>query len=342
MTPHYNKQLSDTKIRENYLDTVAGILLIYMICVHSSQTADIWPVFDKYTYWLGFFMPWFFFKGGAFYHPKSTKDLIHNSYRRLLIPFIYFTLIGCVILWIGLALKGSFSLKCIIHSICVLLLNGSSDGNLPLWFLTTLFAVRIIFNYFYIKIKNCESNSAKILWGVVFTTLCLIFIPFHYLINHLGISHYPVYISNISSGLAFYTCGYLLRNVKLNKKITAILLLAYIIAEIYLPIHVDMRSGQSVSGLYILWIPFCLLCIMTYNNIFYNFINKKNLLTRIGSDTLPYYCMHKCVIGLASIPFIFFDISNSIKFIILITANIILLPTLIYLIRRTRYRYILG
>lgn len=331
--------------RELYLDTVGGFLLIYMICVHCAQWAGIWLQFDRYTYWLGFFMPWFFFKGGMFYRQKSTMEVARAGYRRLLVPFMWFSAIGCVILWGKLAIEGDLSIGSIAKSFGIFLLNGSFNGNFPLWFLTSLFCVRIIFNYFYQRIDTAKSNNNKtqyVLFRGIMAILCLIFIPYHYLVDYLNLKYFPAYISNISSGLAFYSLGYLLRNYKPGMRLSLLLFAIYIGVAYLSPVHVDMRSGQSESSLYLLWIPYCLLCIVSFNSMAYHFINGNNILSKIGLETMPYYCMHWCVIELTSVFFLYYTVSDVFYFIALVGANIVLLPIMTSLIQKSRLKFILG
>lgn len=154
------------KKRLTYLDSAGGLLLIYMIVGHCAQWAVLWNDFDKYTYWLGFFMPWFFFKGGIFYKPKTFREELKSGYKRLIVPFICFSLIGTVILWVKLLIiNGDISIKEFLYPIKGLLIQGSVPGNLALWFLPSLFAVRIIFNYFYNLIINSRYPIMQLIEG---------------------------------------------------------------------------------------------------------------------------------------------------------------------------------
>lgn len=160
-----NSNISNRK-RILYLDSVGGLLLIYMIMGHCFQWAKMADIFDKYAYWLGFFMPWFFFKGGMFYKPKSFHEEIKSGYKRLIVPFIWFSIIGTIILWIKLLiLNGSLTLKEMFYPIKVLLIQGSVPGNLALWFLPSLFVVRLISNYYYKRISSIKSTITQLIEG---------------------------------------------------------------------------------------------------------------------------------------------------------------------------------
>lgn len=135
--------------RMRHLDIVAGILITYMVYVHVSQFFDFENVaFSKILQHLfGFFMPWFFFKGGMFFRDSPLRKIIYGGFKRLMVPYIIWTIIGVLVLSIiryehGIAFN---FLTCIKGTLGCLALTGSVSGNLPLWFLLTLYLVRLIY-----------------------------------------------------------------------------------------------------------------------------------------------------------------------------------------------------
>ena len=76
-----------------------------------------------------------------------------------------------------------------------LLLTGSVPGNLPLWFLLTLFGCRVIFNF--ILSKNIP---------VVVVALASLIVAFF--LHVIGFK-YPYYIANIMTGLCCMSLGYI-------------------------------------------------------------------------------------------------------------------------------------
>ena len=91
----------ERKGRLSYLDNLGGILILYMIflfhlpghCGIGSSTSIIIcrNFFD-------FFMAWFFFKAGMVFKDRPTKDVARSSFRRLLVPYFAFSLIGIAIM----------------------------------------------------------------------------------------------------------------------------------------------------------------------------------------------------------------------------------------------------
>ncbi len=167
------------------------------------------------------------------------------------------------------------------------------------------------------------------------------FIPVHFLSNELKLP-YPYYISNISSGLLFYSCGYWLRDIKFGKITTFILLVSYCIMSVISPVCVDMRSGTSVMGPYLLWVPYVLLGILSFNALASHIADSRNVLSRIGADTMPYYCLHWPVIILVSIFFRNNGLPDTTFLICMLAANIVLLPTITKLLYKHNCRTTLG
>lgn len=151
--------------RKYYLDTVGGILLIHMIIGHCCQWSETFPIYQKFTYWLDFFMPWFFFKAGVFFKQRPIKYELNKNFRRLIIPFIVFSIIGTILLWIKQCIRGELSLGSFFSPIKGIIIQGATPGNLALWFLLSLYIVRLLFLLIYNKLSSNHCISFKILWG---------------------------------------------------------------------------------------------------------------------------------------------------------------------------------
>jgi fucose 4-O-acetylase-like acetyltransferase len=126
-----------------YYDSVAGILLVHMVLFHCCQWAH---VYDRLQIVLFFFMTWFFFKNGLFYRVRSFKEEVYQSFKRLIVPFIIFSILGTIILWIKYLIEGNLTIHSMISSVSSILVVGAPKGNLPLWFLLSLFSVRVIYS----------------------------------------------------------------------------------------------------------------------------------------------------------------------------------------------------
>src|SRR5574344_312877 len=85
-------------LRNQGLDTIAGLLIIYMIFGHCSQLADcreniIYVYANRLFY---FFMAWFFYKSGMF-HNNAKSIEIKKTALRLLKPYAIYTIMGQVL-----------------------------------------------------------------------------------------------------------------------------------------------------------------------------------------------------------------------------------------------------
>lgn len=146
--------------RNKAIDSAAGILITYMvftyICQHFGyEQSTIYMALEHIFY---FFMPWFFFKAGMFFKMEDYQTLFKKSCTRLIRPFILYSLIGHIC-YCGICyLQDNFHLSTLVPYYS-LLMEGSIPGNLPLWFLLTLFTCRIILNFLQKKrsfsIFNC-------------------------------------------------------------------------------------------------------------------------------------------------------------------------------------------
>lgn len=324
-----------------YLDTVIGILLIHMIAGHCCQWSETFLIYQKWTFWLDFFMPCFFFKAGIFFKQRPLRDELNKSFRRLIIPYIYFSVIGTVILLIKLGLNCQLTFKSFLLTFKSIALEGATAGNLPLWFLLSLFAVRISFSYLHGKLTSSPKPFARFLSGCGLFLLCIVYIPVYYLLELKGLQ-YPLWLSNISSGMLFFTIGYYLRDINLNKTCTLILASGYILVMIFYPTTADMRTGSLTQGEFLLWAPTAVMGILSFISTFRHFFPKKNLLSVLGSQTMPYYCMHWCVLVIVSFFFVVLPGIPNIPFLIaLIISNIIILPAATCLIEKSRFSYII-
>ena len=63
--------------RNNSLDMIAGIFIVYMIVLHILQWSNLTYLFGNAVFHVfSFFMFWFFFKSGMFYREKLSKDIL--------------------------------------------------------------------------------------------------------------------------------------------------------------------------------------------------------------------------------------------------------------------------
>ena len=204
--------------RDIHLDTVGGLLIVYMIIGHVDQWADsgstiVIPTMDMVLF---FFMSWFFFKAGMFYRDKS--DVLKKSMKRLLYPFFLWTAIGFAFHAVTALYHGDYSL---IHytltPIKQLFLFGAVVGNLPLWFLSSLFIIRISYHYLQRSISSVAIASLTFALSALMITIR----------NSTGIL-LPDYFYSIPMGLFFFSAGKVLQVRQYNKSVITVAALLFL------------------------------------------------------------------------------------------------------------------
>lgn len=315
--------------RDSSLDTIAGIMTIYMIYIQICPWVGISPL-PHVGKFLFFFMAWFFYKSGMFFHNISFSECYKKGIQRLMIPYIIFSIIGWFMFFIRDVIKQEITEQYFINSLRQILHEGAVAGNAPLWFLFTLFCVRIIF-YLVHKLKQ-YSVIPICFFGIL-----------AYILNFWHIKDY-YWISNICSGMFFFGCGYILKNVQYNKYLFIISVITYIGIIIYIPTFVDFRSNTFTKGNYIAWILSSLAGIITFNNIFKYIPVRFKLLNNIGKDSMSYYVTHWIILSITYVLFFEFieQEEKKIWFILYLVFLILLLPLANVLFKTKKLRWTLG
>lgn len=300
-----------------------------MIYIHICPWVGISPL-PHVGKFLFFFMAWFFYKSGMFFHNISFSECYKKGIQRLMIPYIIFSIIGWFMFFIRDVIKQEITEQYFINSLRQILHEGAVAGNAPLWFLFTLFCVRIIF-YLVHKLKQ-YSVIPICFFGIL-----------AYILNFWHIKDY-YWISNICSGMFFFGCGYILKNVQYNKYLFIISVITYIGIIIYIPTFVDFRSNTFTKGNYIAWILSSLAGIITFNNIFKYIPVRFKLLNNIGKDSMSYYVTHWIILSITYVLFFEFieQEEKKIWFILYLVFLILLLPLANVLFKTKKLRWTLG
>lgn len=103
--------------RLKYIDVAAGIMIVWMVLFHALGSG--WEISKEYTYpclvfpYFHFFMPWFFYKSGFLFKHRNRVELYGKDAKKLLVPFLIWSLVGFV-LFISFAAWGGYLSKGII------------------------------------------------------------------------------------------------------------------------------------------------------------------------------------------------------------------------------------
>lgn len=322
--------MKNIAVRDTSLDNVCAIMIIYMIYGHVCLWCGV-KQNEILTRCLYFFMPWFFFKSGMFFREEPVRQTLLKGIKRLVVPYIIFSIIGQFVFWIMWILQGrDVNIDYILSPLRTLLHEGAVVGNSPLWFLFTLFLVRLIFIIIYKRTKKI----------VMVITFLSVVVPFVLCLNKF---HDFYYISNVCSGLFFYIMGFYLKDKQYEMKYMVLGLLFYLLYAIYYHSYFDFRSNQINPSFYILCFLSCIGGIIVYNNIFKRLFSNFKILEYIGRNSMSYYVLHWIVLGVMSILFKYilnFE-DGYLLFSIYLISNILLLPLLDVYISK-KFKWVIG
>lgn len=211
--------------------------------------------------YLNFFMPWFFYKSGQFFVKREMRELWKKDVSKLLTPFLIWSLIGYVMYLLFHAITHTLTWEnSTIHIASALFKSGSIPLNLPLWFLTTLFGVRLVANLC-ITTNNTYTGWLRLI-AIIVLGYTIAFLA-HVLHNKF----LPEWVANSASGLVFFAMGYGLKEHEHKTWLFLPCLQVYLICVfVGFPI-VDMHSNSLLAGCFWAWIPVAICSIVAFNNV---------------------------------------------------------------------------
>ncbi|HEX3046184.1 MAG TPA: acyltransferase family protein [Bacillota bacterium] len=129
----------DNSEKYNFIDLLKGIGIFLVVWGHT--------MFPRSVLIYSFHMPLFFFISGFLYKNKPLKDFLRSKIIRLYVPYIVFTILSWTFYLIMLGLQERQDLIDAHLPKIISILNGSgkNGGNDPIWFLTCLIVVSLLF-----------------------------------------------------------------------------------------------------------------------------------------------------------------------------------------------------
>lgn len=294
--------------RQGHIDIVAGFCILYMINVHLSDwnwcTKLNFPEDSIWNYITFPFMAWFFYKAGMFFKRKNYRESFCIEVRKLLWPFLWFTIFGhlihCIRMWVEF---GDRSLTdYLIVPVVSILLRGSSNGNFALWFLPSLLCVKVVSQYIYQK--GFDFRYALV-GSWIFAYLVVLVNGMEGLPKLPGNEHVtlPVWFANISMGLSFYIIGYLLRTVQYQKWAVLLAIICFAVQFLFNPCGYGFRT-MSGHGSLLLWTITSVASIVLVNNIAYRVPLGWTRLQVIGKYAMVVYVIHWPLLTLSRLLFL--------------------------------------
>lgn len=323
------------KVRQTYLDSITGLLMIWVITLHIFYGSRLFnTVYGERLCSLFFFaMPWFFFKAGMFFKQKPFKDELRSNFKRLLVPYIVFVTIGYILDALEEAYLGHADFHyLVLHQGKSLLYYGHMEGNAPMWFFLSIFLIKTIYSAL-----SHISQTQAFKWGIA----CFFF-GVAILLHLIGFQN-PHYVHNSTMGLMFFALGDLLREKQFEQRIFGVCLAVFLIIFIFFSSYVDFNSQNVVYGYYL---PFFLggfAGIIVLNNIFKGLPETK-LLSYIGKNSMVFFAVHMSIIGLVNFFMIIsgYNFSPEQRFWVFTISMIIFLPLLNKLLHRDKLKWMLG
>lgn len=314
-------------MRRKDIDGISGLMIVYMIFVHIVNFTHTGNFFVVLMRPLFFFMPWFFFKSGMFFFHKSNNQMFLEG-KKLLYPYVKYSLYGIIVWSVILFFYGEISwVKYILSPFYQILKEGAVMGNLPLWFLASLFVAKLMYN------TICSQKY--------YLTLLFLCIIAAYILDVTN-CNYIVWFGNILSGLFFLGMGHLLKDVQ-YKKIVFIISMLFYVAYLSIPSlfsNVDMRANHCNHGYYLLYVLGSLSGIIMINNIFYYLPQNTSILHAIGRKSMNYYVIHYLlleVVILFSNKIFHVDIDSLLMVFILSLNSFIVLPIIAKYVNTSRF-----
>lgn len=277
--------------RTVYFDVATGILIVNMVMGHlmgmsSIHDTDLNHIRNVFF----FFMPWFFFKSGIFCSDVQIdcKAFVNKCQRKYMRPYVFFSFFGFLCGIISLLFDSPVvgfmgGVKQVaIQELKAVARTGATEWNAPLWFLLSLFVVRVVFNAIREKVPF-----------YIILLFCVVLGWLHSLL--LGTRGIWI-MGNVFPGMFFYILGYKLKSIQYNKYFAIIALLILVVFSLYKPDCRLLMFGNIVEneGNYLLSLLYCLAGIIVFNNFLFCIVNKVNVpvFSAIGIDSIYYYVLH--------------------------------------------------
>ena len=310
--------------RSYYLDNLCAVLLLHMIFTyHISITCQYRPgIIKVISLVLSFFMSWFFFKGGMMHRFCRTKELFKKSFKRLLLPFLFFLVLG-FILDIICKRVNPFSSSFLISEVLQIVNGQVLWPTAAAWFLLSLFIARILFNFF-----------GRIISPIIISVVFIFAAYGLFLLQQIewsiplfsnSVFLFPSYFGNICHGLAVYSIGYYLKEHQFGKIILCVSIAIYAFSFV-IPSSIDFRANVPYGPSFILAVIYGIAGCIVFNNLFKRLFDYQiPVLSYLGKNSMVYYLFHWPVMYMAFYQFWnpFKHLRHSFQFVLLSSIVIV-------------------
>ena len=273
------------------IDIAKGILILFVLLGHS-------PICE----WSGacinsFHMAAFFFISGLTYNYKGNLGhFLEKKTKGILLPYLEFSVVLLVFSYLKYVfhLGGGFDILSGIESILLPVSGRPTTTVYGLWFLPCLYLIEVLISTSEWINSRCRYLGGFL--GLSAITLCIL------LYLNTGVASI---LSILPIGFCFLFLGKLFRHylhlINSNKYIllfigSLLYMITVYINAMYFTYNIDL-SSMSLG----FWPIYMVSCLSgTYIILSVCFIIKSNILSLIGRDSLYYYGLHYCCIGIVA------------------------------------------
>lgn len=330
-----SNKCTQKKVVEHF-DFLSGVFMTQIIIMHILQINNEYNNSTSFQLIIKvscFFVPWFYFKSGYFHNKLTSLKLsyIKKKAKKLLFPFITFFFTGLII---PISIEFIDSKRPIYRILSTpvyqLIMNaGGGLGNLPLWFLPSLFFTIITYSVI-------DTNRLY---------KAIIIFPLISYILYKNKIQLPLGLSNVFLGVFFFSFGCVFKKYehKLSLYMYIIFLVIYMYILLKLPNYLDFRMNRLEYGNYFLYIIQAILGIMLAIKISLYISNIKTI-NYIGKNSIIYISTHwiisRTIVIILNI--IDFNTSNVSKILISILIIFTSTPLLVHLFKNKKFIYLIG
>lgn len=295
--------------RDSSIDAVGGVLIIYMVITHLPPRLGVvnYAFNDILSTTLFFFMAWFYFKSGMLAKSLSPIETIHKYSKKLLVTYLLYSAIGLVVGIVLVCVGDSESISTYIRTkvLSYLYMCGSIDGNLPLWFLPSLFFVIVIGSL----VREYRIRPIYTFVGALVLFECIVSIKW-FVKQDDGVFPIPYFLINVPLGYVFYYLGSFFKRNCSDGVSAFCSVIIYLMALLF-PLSFDFRTGNTAA----LYMPLQYVLCSIGGIIMFNYIFRIipgvfiRPLSYVGRNAMLIFVSHWIFIDLAKMTQLLFHLN---------------------------------
>lgn len=246
-----------------------------------------------------------------------------------MVPFVVFSLVGHLLQCVMMFMEGDTNwVHYLFSPIKQIMLSGSVGGNLPLWFLPSLLAVQLMYTWLHKYLRD--------------EWILLLSMAIAYALHAMNVSK-PLYIGNVSLGLAVFAIGHALRELQYKRMVFVLCGIVYLLLLILSVGSIDFRVNGVGKESYLLPVMFSLCGCIVINNLFRKGQWRIWVLKYVGERAMAFYVLHWLVLLACRIVLTLCGTNDRMTFLwVSILSCCVVLPLVTEVLMRSKYRFVLG